>query len=143
MPQSGINVGSDARFDIITAAGTLSLPTLENFSSKPVTARSKVRPLNGPPIHLKFPDGWEGSFSVARTDSTLDDYFAAEEAAQYAGANLAAGTIHETITEVNGTVSQYLYTDVQLYFDDAGEKDALKEIRQKVSFIASGRQKVA
>lgn len=142
MPQSGISVGSDARFDILTAAGALSLPTLENFKSKPITAQSKVRPLNGRPIHLQFPDGWEGSFSVARADSTLDDYFAALEAAQYAGANIGSGTIHETVDNPDSTVSQYMYTDVQLFMTDAGDYEALKEVRQTVSFVASGKIKV-
>ncbi len=142
MPQSGINVGSDARFDILTATGQLSLPTLEVFQSKKITAQSKVRPLNGPPIHLQFPDGWEGSFEVARVDGTLDDYFAALEASQYAGANIASGTIHQTVTNPDGSLSQYMYTDVQLFLEDAGTYDPLKEVRQRVSFIAGGRQKV-
>lgn len=142
MPQSGINVGSDARFDVITAIGALSLPTLENFDSKPITERSTFRPLSGPPIHLQFPNGWEGSFEIVRRDSTLDDYQAAKEAAQLAGINVPAGTIHETITEVDGSLSQYMYTDVQIFLDDAGNKSALKEIRQHVTFVASTRIKV-
>ena len=142
MPQSGINVGSDARFDIFTATGQLSLPTLEKFTSKKITAQSKVRPLNGPPKHLQFPDGWEGSFEVSRADGTLDNYFATLEAAQYAGANIASGTIHQTVTNPDGSLSQYMYTDVQLIFDDAGDYDPLKEVRQTVKFVAGGRQQV-
>jgi hypothetical protein len=142
MPQSGINVGSDARFDILTATGQLSLPQLEKFTSKKITTQSKVRPLNGPPIHLQFPDGWEGSFEVARADGTLDNYFAALEAAQYAGANIASGTIHQTVTNPDGSLSQYMYTDVQLIFKDAGDYDPLKEVRQTVDFVAGGRQQV-
>ena len=94
------------------------------------------------PIMQQFPDGWEGSFDVARQDSTLDDYFAMLEAAQYAGANIAAGTIHETITEVNGTLSQYMYTGVQLFFDDAGNYKALSNVIQKVGFWAATKIKV-
>lgn len=142
MPQNGLTVGSDARFDVITAAGALSLPTLESFHAKKITQQRKVNPLNASPINMQFPNGWEGSFVVARADSTLDDYFAAQEAAQYAGANLAAGTIHQTITEVNGTTSQYMFTDVQLSIEDAGNYEALSEVKQHVSFVASARIKV-
>ena len=142
MPQSGINVGSDARFDVLTASGVLTLPTLEKFTCRKITAQSKVRPLNGMPLHLKFPDGWEGSFEVARADGTLDDYFAAEESAQLAGSNIAAGTIHQTVTNADGSLSQYMFVDVQLIFKDAGDYEALKEVRQTVDFVAGARQKV-
>ena len=142
MPQSGISVGSDARFDILTPTGALSLPTLLSFDAKKITHKTKINPLNGLPINLQFNDGWEGSFDVARADGTLDDYFAAMEAAQYAGANIAAGTIHQTITNPDGTVSQYMFTGVQLYYDDAGSYKALADVTQRVSFLAQGRQKV-
>ena len=142
MPQSGISVGSDARFDILTPTGLLSLPTLLSFDAKKITHKVKINPLTGVPINLQFPDGWEGSFDVAREDSTLDDYFALIEASQYAGANIASGTIHQSITEVNGTISQYMFTGVQLYFDDAGNWKALSDVMQKVSFMAQTRIKV-
>ena len=142
MPQSGISVGSDARFDILMPTGLLSLPTLLSFDAKKITHKVKIKPISGLPINLQFPDGWEGGFDVARADSTLDDYFAAVEAAQYAGANLASGTIHQTITEVDGTTSQYMFTGVQLYLEDAGNWKALSDVMQKVSFLAQTRIKV-
>ena len=142
MPQSGISIGSDARFDILTPSGVLTLPTLLDFKSKKIDHQTKINPLHGAPINLTFPNGWDGSFNVARKDSTLDDYFAAQEAAQYAGANIAAGTIHQTITEVDGTLSQYMFEGVQLYFSDAGDYKALSDVMQSVSFVASSRLKV-
>lgn len=142
MPQNGLSVGSDARFDIITPAGLLTLPTLETFDAKKITKKTKVRPLHGVPINLQFPDGWEGTFQVARADSTLDDFFAAQEAAQLAGANIGNGTIHQTIVEVNGSTSQYMFTNVELYLEDAGSFQSVSEVKQHVSFVASQRIKV-
>ena len=142
MAQSGITTGPDARFDILTPSGLLTLPTLTDFKAKKIDHQVKINPLQGPPINLNFPNGWDGSFSVARMDSTLDDYFSALEAAQYAGANIAAGTIHQTITEVNGTLSQYMFQGVQLFFSDAGDYKALSDVMQSVSFVASTRTKV-
>jgi hypothetical protein len=142
MPQNGLTVGSDARFDIVTASGLLTLTGLESFSSKKLTHKTKVRLLNGKPISLQFPDGWEGAFLVARTDSMVDDYFSAQEAAQLAGANLGTGTIHQTIEEVNGSVSQYMYTDVQLILEDTGSWESISEVKQHISFVASARPKV-
>src|SRR6185437_11712739 len=120
MPQSGLNIGADARFDIITAQGPLTIPTLLNFKSKKLNQKLTVKPLNGFPINLNFQEnGWEGSFDVSRADSTLDDYFVRYEAAYYAGQNLPPGTIQQTVTEVDGAVSTYQYQGVVLHYDDA------------------------
>src|SRR6185437_9623914 len=144
MPQSGLNIGSDARFDIITATGPLTLPTLLNFKSKKLNQKLTVKPLNGLPIHLNFQEnGWEGSFDVSREDSTIDDYFANYEAAYYAGQCLPPGTIQLTVTEVDGWISTYQFQGVVLYFDDAGDYEAEKNVIQKVSFAASTRVKLA
>lgn len=144
MPQQGLNIGKDARFDFYMPTGTLTLPTLLKFMSKKITQKQTVKPLNGLPIHLSFQEGgWEGSFEVSRADSTLDDYFAAYEAAYYAGANQPGGFIQETIHEISGPPSTYQYQGVILYFDDAGDWEAEKNVIQKVSFMASTRIKQA
>jgi hypothetical protein len=145
MPQSGLNIGNDARFDIHTGAGKiLSLPTLTKFTSKKIAKKLTVKPLGGLPIHLSFmEDGWEGSFEVSRADGRLDKYFADMEAAYYAGANQPPGFIQQTINEVDGTVSTYQYQGVVLYYDDAGDYEVEKNVVQKVSFLASTRVKLA
>lgn len=143
MPQSGINIGSDAQFVIVTTAGTLTLPTLLNFDAKPETIKNKVRPLNNLNINLRFADGWSGSFEVARADSTLDDYFAIQEQAELAGQNIPTGTIQQTITEVNGGVTVWQFQGVVLAFDDAGRYEKQKDVVQKVSFEATQRVKLA
>lgn len=140
MPMSGLNIGRDARFDIHASSGLISLPTLLKFTSKKLTKKLTVKPLAGLPIHLNFQeDGWEGNFEVSRADGTLDIYFAAFEAAYYAGTVLPAGTIQQTISEVNGTVSTFQYQGVMLYYDEAGDYEAEKNVIQKVSFLASTR----
>ena len=144
MPQSGLNIGADARFDVHTASGPLTLPTLLNFKSKKLNQKMTVKPLNGLPIHLNFQEnGWEGSFDVSRADSTLDDYFVAYEAAYYAGKSQPTGTIQQTVSEVDGSVSVYQYQGVVLYFDDAGDYEAEKNVIQKVSFGAATRIKLS
>lgn len=144
MPQSGLNIGSDARFDFYPASGHIALPTLLKFTSKKLTKKLTVKPLGGLPIHLSFQeDGWEGNFEVSRIDSTLDDYFAAFEAACYAGTSQPAGTIQQTISEVDGSVTTWQYQGVVLYYDDAGDYESEKNVIQKVSFLASTRLKLS
>lgn len=143
MPQGGLNIGKDYRFDFYMPTGTLTLPTLLKFTKKKLNQKLTVKPLNGLPIHLNFQEGgWEGSFEVSRKDSTLDDYFAAIEAAYYAGVNLPDGVIQETIQEISGPPSTYQYQGVVLYFDDAGDSEAEKNVIQKVSFCATTRIKL-
>ena len=45
------------------------------------------------------------SFKFDRMNPVDDQYFAALEAAYYAGVNQLAGTIYETISEADGSVS--------------------------------------
>jgi hypothetical protein len=140
MPQAGLNIGSDYRFDIYTSTGLLTLPTLLNFKKRKLTQKMTVKPLNTLPIHLSFQEGgWEGSFEVSRADATLDAYFAAFEAAYYAGINQPAGFIQETIQEISGPPSTFQFQGVTLYFDDAGDAEAEKNVVQRVSFLASTR----
>jgi hypothetical protein len=143
MPQNGLSLGRDYKFDIYTATGLLVLPTLLNFKRRKINHKLTVKPLNSLPIHLNFQEGgWEGSFDVSRADGTLDNYFAANEAAYYAGANLPTGVIQETIEEVAGVVLTFQYQGVILFFEDPGEAEAEKNVIQRVSFCASTRIKL-
>jgi len=143
MPQAGLSIGKDARFDFFTATGTLSLPTLLKFTAKKLNQKMTVKPLNGLPIHLNFQEGgWEGSFEVSRADSTLDDYFNFIEKSYYAGANLPAGTIQQTIEEISGPPSTFQFQGVVLYLEDSGDYESEKNVVQRVSFMASTRVKL-
>lgn len=140
MPQNGLNLGRDYKFDIYTATGPLVLPTLLNFKRRKINHKLTVKPLNGLPIHLNFQEGgWEGSFEVSRADGTLDSYFAVNEASYYAGINLPTGVIQETIEEIAGIVSTFQYQGVILYYEDPGEAEAEKNVIQRVSWAASTR----
>ncbi|APR40033.1 hypothetical protein [Paraburkholderia sp. SOS3] len=140
MPQNGLNLGRDYKFDILTATGPLVLPTLLNFKRRKINQKLTVKPLNSLPIQLNFQEGgWEGSFEVSRADATLDAYFASIEASYYAGVNQPPGFIQETIEEVAGVVSTFQYQGVVLYFEDAGDAEAEKNVIQRVSFAASTR----
>lgn len=67
----------------------------------------RVKRLDGITDHVRFFDGWSGSFDIERQDATLDNYFAQLEANYYAGINESPAQIYETIQEANGAVSQF------------------------------------
>ena len=143
MPLNGFSVGRDISLDIIGPSGPLRFNQVTGFDSKPDTTDQKIKGLDGITRHLRFPDGWSGSFSLERQDSTVDDYFAQVEANYYAGRNEQPITITETIREANGSISQYRYLQVLLKLDSAGSWAGDKSVPQKISFVAARRVKIS
>ena len=143
MPLNGYSVGKDVTLTIVTPNGVMTLPKITHFRSKQDTIDEKKKPLDGITDFLRYYDAWSGSFTVERTDSTLDDYFAALEANFYAGLTEGPVSITETIQEVSGAVSQYRYTRVLLKYEDAGEFAGDKSVTQSLSFVAGRRIKIA
>lgn len=140
---NGYSVGRDITLNINTANGPLRLDGITNFNSKPNKEEKQIRLLNGRRITLMFPDGWSGDFEVARQDSTLDDFQASLEAGYYAGQGIPGATITETITEPNGSVSQYRHIGVILYLEDAGKWGGNESVNQRLTFQSEQRIKVA
>lgn len=143
MPLNGFSIGRDVSLDIITPQGPIKLSLITKFTSKMDITDKKIKGLDGITRHLRFPDGWSGSFEIERQDSTADDYFSQIEDNYYAGQNELTGTLTETISEPNGAVTQYRYENVLLKYDDAGEWAGDTSVKQKVSFVAARRRKVA
>lgn len=142
MPINNYSVGRDVALDITGPNGPLVLSQVVGFMSKPDITDQKIKGLDGITRHLRFPDGWSGSFDIERQDSTLDDYWSQLEANYYAGLNEAAVTITETIQEVNGSISQYRYLQVLLTIEDAGTYKGDASVHQKLRFVAARRVKV-
>lgn len=143
MPVNGFSVGRDVSLDITGPSGPLRFNLITKFSSKQSTKENAVKGLDGITRPVRFFDGWTGSLDIERQDATIDDYFSQLEANYYAGINEASVTITETITEVSGAVTQYRYMGVLLKLDDAGDWSGDATVKQKLSFVASRRVKVA
>ncbi len=143
MPVNSFNVGRDIRLDIIDPTqGTVSFTLITGFSSKQLTKEQRIAGLDGVVRPLILPNGWEGTFTVERSDSLVDDYFAAMEAQYFSGQAIQGATITETVTEASGSISQYRYTGVMLKFEDAGDWRGDSSVKLKVGFLASRRMRV-
>ena len=143
MPAAEFSVGRDASLTIATTdQGVLTFGILTDFDSKPMTAEIKVIGLDGIMRPAYLPEGWQGSFEYTRQDSQIDDYFAQLEDNYYSGGDLPSATITETITEIDGSITQYRFENVALKTDDAGKWSGNKEVKMKVDFMASRRRKV-
>src|SRR5215469_10319270 len=115
MPVNGYTVGRDLAVSItgpsnvdITIAGNM----VTHFDAKPLKREDMSRPLNSPPRCLYIPDGWRGTIEFDRQDATLDTFQSDQEANFWNGVNLLGGTLLETVTEVDGTTTQYQFNDV-------------------------------
>lgn len=143
MPVNNFNVGRDMTLQIVGYDGTIQNFTLQtSFDSKQETHSIKITGMDGTVRFLELPAGWNGSFGYDRQNRQLDDYFANQETEYYSGLNVQAATITETISEVDGSTSQYRYTGVVFKLDDAGSWQGDKQVTQKMSFSASRRLKV-
>lgn len=144
MPVNGYTVGRDVTVTMVTSLGTVSSFSVRTgFSKRQETNDIKVKRADGIVDHLSIPDGWSGTLDYERAGPELDDYIANLETAYYAGTNIASGSIVETITENDGSVSQYTYTGVQMKLSDGGSQTGDNTIKQKLDWVASRRKKTA
>lgn len=143
MPVNNMSIGKDVSVVIITSTGSLNIPAaaVTKFDSQPITDNENRMGMDGVTRALVVPTGWKGSFDVDRMNSSVEDWWAQLEAAYFAGQNIASGTITETISNPDGSISQYRYTGVMFDLNDLGSREPSKVIKQKLGFVASRRVK--
>lgn len=137
MPANGYSIGRDITLNLVTANGVLPLIGITSFKTKQETTEEKVKQIDGTVDNVRFFEGWSGTFMVERKDSSLDRYFCQIEADYFAGIQEGEVTITETITERNGSISQFRYRKVLLKLDDAGEWAGDKTVKRTMTFICS------
>lgn len=144
MPVNDFNVGRDLTFDIFDPndGGVIEFKTITGFERKQEASEVKVKGIDGIVRYGYLPDGWSFSMELARAGNEVDDYFTRLENLYYGGQNVLSGQITETITEVNGTISQYRYERVVMQLSDAGSVKGDAEVKMKIDGKASRRRKV-
>lgn len=138
------NVGKDYQLSIVTPSGVLDLPiTTESFTSKPLWQNIKATTIDGVAREEPIPAGHEGTFNVDRSGSEVENFFAQAEANYYNGSNNAySARLVETITNPDGSITQYRYDGFRLWLTDAGEASGDKQVKQVVSWFASKKVQV-
>jgi hypothetical protein len=144
MSQNGYSIGRDVTIVVILPDGsTLNLGKVTKWTAKQDSTDQKIKGLDGITDHLRFYEGWSGSFEMERLGPDLDQYFARLEANYYAGTDEPPATLQQTIVEPSGQVSQYRFERVLMKYDDAGDWAGDKSVTQKVSFLATRRTQQA
>ncbi len=144
MGNFGQSYGRDIRLDInMATGGVLTLPDITDYDVKPTNHTDTFILINGRPVHNVIPNGGNGTISLKRVDSTVEDFQAAFEANYYAGAPQLKGTLTETISNPDGTVSQYQLQGVSLIVEDMGAWKGETAVTQQLKFIYEIFTKVA
>jgi hypothetical protein len=146
LPVNGFTVGRDISITLAgPGGGTIVIPAsaVTHFTKRPLKKDDWSRPLNSPPIPLYLADGWRGTVDIDRQDASLDTFQANLEASYWAGQNILSGTMLESITETNGTSSQYRYDDVMYWVEDPGDGTPDKKVSQRIEWCCGTRKRVA
>lgn len=138
-----LSTGKDVAADVVLSSGRhLILSNITGFDAKPKSKKLQSLGIDGITRSGVIPESWTLSFDLDRADSKVDDWWADYEAAYFAGDTIENCTILETITEADGSITQYRFEGVALALDDAGLWRADQFVKQKVSGEASKRVKV-
>jgi hypothetical protein len=140
----GYSIGRDVSVVVTLPDGTnLSLGKVISFDAKQSTSMTTIKGIDGVIDNLRFFEGWTGSIKTERRDPTLDAYFAGLESNYYAGLSEQYCQIQQTISEPDGSISQYRYERVLLEYAEAGAFEADKSVSQTLNFKAARRIKQA
>jgi hypothetical protein len=137
------STGRDVSINLTTPGGTIVIPAgaVTSFKADPKYSEISSKGIDGVSNHAYIPDCWEGKIMIDRRNSSVDDYFATQEAAYYAGQTIANGTILETITEVDRSVNSYTFQNVAFKYANAGDWTADKKVDLEIDFKSSTRVK--
>jgi hypothetical protein len=74
MPQQGYSIGRDITLALILPSGdALRMGKVTKFTAKPDLTDQKIKGMDGDTDHLRFYEGWSGSFDIERRHAATDD----------------------------------------------------------------------
>ena len=142
MSLTNFSVGRDTQLVVMGPSGRVDLSHVTGFEARQVTQSVRVSRLDGTPLGVELPKGWEGSFDLERGSSVADDFIAAAEQKYYTGAIVPAGTMYQYVTETDGSISTYQYDGVIFKLASAGQWKGDNSVKQTLDFFASRRRRV-
>ena len=144
MSTLGRSTGRDVSIAITAGDGTnFNLGNILDFKPKQENTKQRVKPINGVNAELVHYEGWTCQIQVERMSADIDNYFATQENNYYNGVSGQPCTMQVTITEPNGSVSQWQYTNGSLTFDNAGDWQQDKSVSLTIGAFFGRRIKQA
>lgn len=139
MPVNGFTIGRDVAVDINMPQGPVRFSNVTGFEAKPMQSGIESKGLDGTDRFGTIPGGWQGSIDIDRANANVDIVFDQLEVLYYSGQNVPAGSITETITEPDGSITQWRYIGVAWTYEEHGSFQGDQKVSQKASWKASRR----
>lgn len=143
MPYNTFSIGADCQVVVIGPFGRVDLSHVTEFEAQQMTRAVRVDRLDGVQLGAELPKGWNGSFTLDRGSSAVDDFIAQIEAAYLAGQPISAGSLYQYVNEPDGSVSTYQFNGVVFKLTSAGVYKGDAAVEQKLSFFASSRTSIS
>lgn len=146
MAVNGFNVGRDYTaflYDANTAT-IVDLGIIEDIKIQVLKSSVKVTPYNDTPKYGYIPDGYSGTFTLARKDSKLEDLMIGLDTLFNNGGSILPGYIQEVWSNnADGSISRYQYTGVVFTLTSVADVRRDGKIAQNLAFQASDKVPVA
>ncbi|CAH2603210.1 conserved protein of unknown function [Rhodovastum atsumiense] len=145
MPVAGYSVGRDIKLVFVdeNSGSVVTWPVLASADFRPDFRTLKWVQLDGTHLTAELPAGWTGTFTVERGGPDLMDYAVQAENDYYLGRPSASVYLQQTVTNPDGSVSQYRFTKGAVKLTDAGKWTGDEKVTQTVSVAFSRCLKVS
>lgn len=137
-----MNTGVDyALFYFDGASGSLvDLGDVQDVNIVALKHDIKSQPYNNKPRYGFVPDGFKIDFTITRTGSALEDFMVAAERNFNQGAIQKPGYLQQTVTNPDGSISKYQYTEMVIFLTDHGNISRDKPTTLKLEGMASSKE---
>lgn len=123
MPQNGLSLGVDYQIGLYDGFSKqiLVLGDVQSFKATAHNTSIKSMPYNGAPRFAHVPDGFSGTFSIIRTNGTLEQIERQRAAAINAGTVMPTCFINKTVTNPDSTVTKTQYRNVDWFVTEEND----------------------
>jgi hypothetical protein len=145
MPVNGMNTGVDYSITYYdSTSGTLvDLGDVQDVTITAMKHDLKSMPFNGVPRYGFVPDGFKIDFTITRTGSDLEDLMVQFSQNFNAGQVQLPGYLNQTVTNPDGSVSRYQYTNFVVFLTDHGSISRDKVVSLKLTGNASDKVQIS
>lgn len=132
MPAAGYSVGRDTKIVIVdeNSGNVITWPIVSVVEPRPDFKQLQWIALDGTNAFAEIPQGWTVNFTVERAGPDLMDYAVQVENSYYLGNPSATVYMQETMTNPDGSVSQYRYIHGAVKLTDAGKRSGDDKVTQ-------------
>ncbi len=145
MPTNNMNTGVDYTFGYYDAntSTIIDLGDVQNVKIKRNKHDLKSTPYNAPPRFGFVEDGFHITFTITRTGAALEEFSLNQAIAFDAGNVVQAGYLSQSVSNPDGSISRYQFTNFVFFMDDPGDVQRDKQVTMTCEGAASKKVKIA